>query len=130
MKISTEKPPIWDEVAKVFPVKWEDGVIVTYGDTVYCKYPFSPLKMIHESVHIDQQAYAGKDNWWARYFSDEPFRLEQELEAYKAEVKEIKALIKDRNHRDKRIRTICNELSSPMYGNLITFSEAMSILNK
>src|SRR5574343_94663 len=118
MKISNEKPRIWGEIAAHFPVKWENGVIVTYGDTVYCKYPFSPLKAVHESVHIEQQSLAGKDSWWARYLTDEPFRLSQELEAYKEEIKEMKKVIKDRNQRDKYIRNICNHLSAPMYGNI------------
>lgn len=128
MKISTSKPKIYDEIIKHFDVDWERGLIITYGDTVYCKHPLDQQKIVHEQVHIDQQSEMGVEMWWRNYFIDPNFRLDQELEAYKYEVEWIRANVKDRNQKDRLISEICRVLASPIYGKLVTYTEARNLL--
>lgn len=40
----------------------------------------------HEMVHVRQQAATGWLAWWWRYLTDESFRLDQELEAYRVQL--------------------------------------------
>jgi hypothetical protein len=127
MKISQQKPQIYDKCVEHFGVDWEDGVIFTYGDTIHCKYALSENKIIHELTHVKQQGDA-PDTWWERYFNDVDFRLAQELEAYKKESAWIKAHIKDRNYKTLLITENARALSSKMYGNIISFSEAYKLL--
>ncbi|WP_460918118.1 hypothetical protein, partial [Staphylococcus aureus] len=68
IKESHDFPPNWEELVRVFGVKWGD-VVVTYGDTCYCKKPLTPDLTIHESLHMEQQkAYpGGVTAWWKEY---------------------------------------------------------------
>jgi hypothetical protein len=127
MRISQQKPPIYDKCVEHFGVDWEDGVIFTYGDTIYCKYDLSENKIVHESTHIKQQD-DDPDEWWNKYFNDPEFRLQQELEAYKNESVWINKNIKDRNYKTLLITENARALSSKMYGNIISFSEAYRLL--
>jgi hypothetical protein len=127
-KTSTGQPDIYPLLNKKFGVEWDNGVIITYGDTVHCKYHIPADKIIHENVHVKQQTDYGVKAWWDRYFIEEKFRLSQELEAYKAEAKFIKNNIKDRNGRYMFIHQMAKELSSSMYGNIITLDQALKEL--
>ena len=115
MKISNQPPP--DEIYKKAQEKWgvnfEAGVIFTYGDTIYAK----------------NQAFYGKEMWWYRYLKDDDFRLAQELEAYRNQVKWFNNNIKNRNERFKMINKIARDLSGSMYGNIVSYQEALRIIN-
>lgn len=128
MKFSTEKPPNWNEITKHFPVEW-DGVIVTYGDTIHCNKEIGPQKEAHESIHISYQLEMGVEEWWKKYFEDPNFRLLQETVAYLNEAKWIQDNIKDKNARFKKLNQIATDLSSPMYGNIISKEEAKTLFN-
>lgn len=129
MKISTDKPPIWEEANKFF--KLEElglGSIFTYGDTIYNPFNVELTQdlIVHEMVHIRQQE---SDNtvagiWWKRFFMDPDFRLEQELEAYAAQYKYICTQVTDREKRSKNLLTLAGLLSGPMYGHIIGKMEA------
>ena len=127
MQFSREQPEIFDRCAKVFNIKWKDGVIITYGDTIYCKYPLSFGKQQHEHVHIDQQAEYGVEAWWDKYLTDKQFRLDQEVEAYKKEIKYIRNKVKDYVLKNRLIDSI-KDLSSPMYGTICTKEQAEVLL--
>lgn len=123
MKLVTGYPPNIDVLRAAFnpgPL-----TVFTYGDTVYNPSggTLSAELVAHEAVHIKQQA-AGAEEWWARYLEDEQFRLEQELEAHRAEYQAFCAREKDRNQRNRYLFTIAARLASPMYGNIITLREA------
>lgn len=124
MKILKEKPPIYDKCVEKFGVDWEDGVIFTYGENIYCKNDLPENKIVHESVHIKQQG-DNPDEWWERYFNDTEFRLVQEVEAYRAETQWANYKIRDRNNRMRLIMQNAKDLSSPMYGSIISFQEAL-----
>jgi hypothetical protein len=127
--LQKEKPPNWEKLITIFPVDWDMGVIVTYGSHIYCKYELREDKLVHERTHIKQQKEYGVEKWWERYYIDREFRLAQELEAYKNEAEWVRENITDRNKRHLMIRRICIDLSSPMYGNLLTRSEALNKLS-
>lgn len=131
MKIIKTPPPNWADIQKLFPVKWEDQVIVTYYPNVYCVTGhISQFKLVHEGVHLEQQKRMGVQQWWTRYFNDPKFRLDQEVEAYRAEAK----YLRDNPHltvRDQRrsyLRQIVEQLSSEMYGRLVTKAQAEKLI--
>ena len=106
----------------------ESGVVFTYGDTCHCKDDIIPDWLeAHESVHTEQQGEAPA-SWWDRYFDDSAFRLSQELEAYQVQYQWILKRIKDRNSRFKWLNKFATDLSSSMYGGIVTKAEAMRLI--
>lgn len=124
MKISHDIPAIYHKCHEKFGVNWSKGIIMTYGDTVYCKNDLGPDKVVHEGVHVKQQTAMDKDIWWDKYFDDINFRLSQEVEAYKTEADFIRKKVKDRNTQSKILHQICIDLSSSIYGNICTYAQA------
>lgn len=132
IKHSIQKPPNWEKIQEVFPaVSWDKGLIVTWGDTYYCKTPISDDLICHEETHTRQQ---GDDiqAWWDRYYIDSEFRLAQELEAYINQVKYIQSHteITTRNERRAKINHIAELLSSDIYGNLISYDKALELIKQ
>lgn len=125
---SKEIPDIYYVCNKQFGVEWDNEVIFTYGDTVYCKVDLSDDMKAHEETHVRQQAIMGAKAWWDRYLVDPAFRLEQELEAYKNQLIYAKAVIKDRNRLFRYRHQVLMDISSSMYGNMITYTQAMNLL--
>ncbi|MES2224984.1 MAG: hypothetical protein V4478_03280 [Patescibacteria group bacterium] len=119
--------PIYYECKRRFGVSWDGGVCCVYGDTAYCKYDLRPDVIAHESVHVRQQSEMGPMEWWKRYFADKKFRLEQEIEAYKEQMKFVRENC-SRDFKRDILRKCAHDLAGPMYGNMITLSEAFSIL--
>jgi hypothetical protein len=74
-----------------------------------------------------QQADMGKDIWWDKYLHDEVFRLEQEVEAYRAQYQYI---VLNGNRKDKRemLQHITSALSSRLYGGMITKRHAQLLI--
>lgn len=137
MKIQTEYPPNYEEICKKFPeVRGKKNVVFTYGDTFYNPNGEPPSKdlVVHESVHVRQQTNGwlsgGARRWWKKYFTDPEFRLGQELEAYRVQYKFAKENLKDRNELNKFLIRISRDLSSPVYGEIITFDEAYKKISR
>lgn len=130
MLIKHEYPPNYEEIQEHFPeADYDSGTLFTYGDTCYCR-EITPDLIAHEEVHVKQQLAMGVEKWWGRYYVDVEFRLSQETEAYRAQWKWIESNIKDRNTRDRFFRHIVNALSSSLYNNLISYSEAFKLIKK
>lgn len=125
--VSNEIPDIFYALKNKFGIEWSN-VIISYYPKIYSKNSFNEIKMIHELTHLKQQEDYGVKEWWARYLQDDTFRLEQELEAYRNETIFILENVTDRNESYKLRSTICHDLSSPMYGNLISLEEARKLL--
>ena len=130
-KHSTQPPPNWSKLEKEFGVSFEN-VAVTYGDTVHSKYQLLPDVGPHEAVHVRQQlAYpGGPEAWWDRYMNDIPFRLDQEMQAYRVQYQWIQKNVKDRERRARRVHEILLDLSGEMYGRMLTYSEASAEIKK
>lgn len=127
-KFTTVKPTILSMLEEKFGVNWDKGLIVTCGDMVHCKNHISPHKIVHENTHVEQQSKMDVVEWWAKYIHFDQFRLEQEVEAYRNEALYITVMVKDRNLRFKMIHQIYTDLSSSMYGNICTYSEAKELI--
>lgn len=127
MKLLHEKPAIYQRLVDKFGVSWDRGIIITYGDNVYCKNNIGPDLIAHESVHVEQQKKFGVEAWWDKYIAEEKFRLEQEVEAYRAQYKFV-CQFAGRVVRREAQRNIARELSSSTYGRIITYHEALEII--
>jgi len=130
MKIyfSKEKPPIYEQCAKKFGVRWKDRIIFTYGNTIYCKNKVSQQKIAHETTHIKQQQEYGIKEWWDRYFIDIDFRIEQEVKAYLNEISWIRENVRGMKNKEEKIEKVTRDLCSPIYGSVVTYEEAIKLL--
>jgi hypothetical protein len=134
MKIIKGYPPNYSAI--IDALHPAGNFIFTYGDTIY-----SPTTEIldeeiieHERVHERQQTENDKQfgprKWWERYLIDGSFRWRQELEAYRAQWEYLERYEPDRNKRHKKLVEMARFLSSPSYGNLVGFAEAMEKIKK
>ncbi len=131
MKIKHEYPPNIDKIYEVFPfVRGHRCVVFTYGDTLYNpnKGIIDEALMKHEETHTAQQG-DNPDKWWDRYFVDKEFRTDQELEAYRNQYKYAVDNY-SRNMRRSLLKQISKDLSSALYGSIITEEEAKVAITK
>lgn len=120
-------PPNYKEVVAVFPAVKKHTPIFCYGKTIYYTHASEPdqAKIIHESVHSQRQG----DNpqlWWERYLVDIQFRFFEEMIAHRAEL----AYFKDAGRKTRRfqLHQIAKNLSSPLYGGMVTRKAAQGWL--
>ena len=122
MKIVKDYPPNYKEIKERFnpPIR----AVFAYGNVLYSpsndKIP--PDLLVHETVHSLQQGLE-PDKWWDRYIKDPKFRLEEELRAYRNQFQFYK---KNNKAWMPFLKRISKDLSSPMYGNIISYKEAMN----
>lgn len=126
MKIKHKYPPNIEKIRAVFPL--HRGIIFTYGDTLYNpdRGTIDEALIKHEETHTRQQG-DDPDKWWERYFVDVEFRAEQELEAYQNQYK----YAVDNYSRPQRrllLKQISKDLSSAMYGNIMTKEKARDLI--
>lgn len=114
--------PLMDEYKKKFAIT--DKTIFALGEDIFTDYKLTPDLLIHESTHLKQQAKIGVKEWVYDFLEYPARRLEFEIEAYREQLKSIK----DRNHRDKIRRESATNLSSGLYGNIISYTEAFQKL--
>ncbi len=133
-KISTEKPPVWENARAVFRIN-PDTVIFAYGDTIYNPGNVNiPDDIIaHEMVHLGQQ----KNNrdearlWWGKYMRDPAFRLSQEVEAYGKQYWYIcTKKTKNKQMRFNVLKRYAEILSGPLYANIVGLQKAMELIRK
>ena len=129
MNIINGYPPNIETLRKHFDI--QPTVIFTYGNDLYnpAGKDIPAHLMVHESVHAEQhRTYpSGASAWWGRYIADKKFRLEQEVEAYRAQ---YKFLIEhcNRDFRRRVVPQIIRDLSSGIYGNIVTAGEAEALI--
>ena len=71
------------------------------------------------------------EEWWEKYLTDDDFRLAQELDAYAVQYGYVKELPQVDAKKSAWFLDRCAEtLSSPMYGNLLTFQKAKTAIRK
>lgn len=119
-------PPIYEEAAKRFNIRGRK-VVFAWGDKIYDPFDanIGPDLEVHEAVHGEQQkAIGGPEIWWHKYFIDANFRLEQEIQAYRAQYKFFCKQYRDRNQQTQFLSRIAGDLST-MYDLPITRAEAM-----
>lgn len=125
MKISKEQPPNYEKILKFFDVK-DEPVVFAYGDTIYAPNggDIPENLVIHEAIHSKQQG-TNPEGWWDRYLVDPEFRLEQEIQAYASQWVYVKRLYKT-STSDAFLDNLASDLSSKIYGNIISFDKARS----
>jgi hypothetical protein len=130
MNIKQGFPPNIKAIKKAFP--FDANTVFTYGDDLYIQdheeKEVLPHLLVHEGVHTVQQG-TDPDAWWDKYIADPQFRLEQEIEAYRAQYSFLKSHIITKGHK-KVLFKLASDLSSPQYGNLVTHIEAENLIRK
>lgn len=122
-------PRFQDVIIKMgFKIQELNGVVFTYGNTIYHDGDFTPNLLAHELTHCFQQTKMGADKWWDKYFEDNKFRVKQELEAYRQQYKVIK--MNDPARAELEAVRLANDLSGRLYGWLMPFQEAMEKITK
>lgn len=128
VKNTTPPKHIYDRCVKDFGADFMKGTTFVYGTTIYCVKEPSHDIIAHEVVHIDQQRrFKSPEDWWKKYFEDEEFRLEQEVEAYR---EQYRHLVKhcSRDYRRFKLKVMVNSLSGKIYGNLVSKEEAKKLI--
>lgn len=114
--------PLLEKYKKVFKI--DRNTIFAYDKIIYTNGILPDHLIIHEETHLNQQKELGLDKWVDLYLRNKNFRLNQEIEAYKNQINSIN----DRNGRIK-VRTKCaKDLSSELYGNIISYEEAYRLI--
>lgn len=128
MEIVNAKPPNFEEIDKKFNIA-NKGVIFAYGNKLYNpdNVPISSELMTHELEHSKRQG-PSPEQWWKLYILVPSFRLEEELYAHHSEYIAFKLNHKDRNDYARYLHMVAGRLSSEMYGNLISYHDAVKKL--
>lgn len=138
-RIAYEEPPNIEAIRARFGGALTPATIYAYGSTIYV--PGGRAKVgslhvpagveiphpliVHEETHFDQQAaIGGPGAWWERYLADDAFRLEQEVEAYRAQL----AAVPGRPERRRLLAEVVKTLASPLYGRVVTKAQARALL--
>ncbi len=128
MKIVVDFPPNIREITKKFDL---DGLmpVFAYGDTLYnpSGYDIPEDLMVHEETHHRQQLAYGIEEWWALYLEKDTFRLSQEVEAYQNQYQFIKDKY-SRQVRRKLLQDMAKNLSSKLYGHIISKQDAQELI--
>ncbi len=130
MKIVIDYPPNIELIRATF--KLHDGIVFCYGDTLFNpdNGPVDDALMAHEETHMRQQEEMGVERWWNYYLSSALFRVSQEVEAYQNQYKVFKKLLKDKNDLNRALHRIASDLSSEMYGKVMTLVEARKAIQE
>ncbi len=101
-----------------------DRTIFAYNGLIYTDDVLPHHLIVHEQTHHLQQERDGLKYWVDNYLNNDQYRLDQEIEAYRNQLKSIK----DRNDRFKLQMECARNLSSDLYGGIISYSEAMKAI--
>jgi len=128
VKVIHDYPPVWNNVCLTFNII-PKNVIFAYGDCIYNPDDIDLPEFLvkHEQVHFKQQGgtQEGAMLWWGKYLRDPEFRIEQEVEAYGVQLREMRKLTKNREEWTKMLWNLAKSCSGPLYNNAITHTEAM-----
>jgi len=128
-------PPNVEKIATVLGYAMSThGVVFAYDGKIYFPQGADGETIlpedifVHEAVHHRQQDEFGNvEAWWDEYLADIRFRLDQELEAYRAQL----AYIDEHHNRDSRRwyeKELAKQLSSSRYGNILSQKKALKAL--
>ncbi len=136
LPIEYAKPPRFEEIQDIFHFD-PDYTLFAWGDRVYN--PGGKVRadeitsdvVVHERIHLEQQGhdYIKANEWWDKFITDPQFRLDQELEAYRAQYQYLCTIFKDRNKRNQIVTLMAKALASPMYGSITSFQDAYRLIH-
>jgi hypothetical protein len=98
-----------------------NDVAFPYKGKIYANKELPTELLAHETVHFKQQEEIGDDEWEEQYLSNPQFRVNMEIEAYK---KQLTFYTANRDIYEAGRMAMAKVLSSPMYGNILTYKEA------
>jgi len=101
-----------------------DETIFAYGEEIFTNFNLPDDLLAHELKHCERQNKIGKDKWIKNYLERDSFRLNEELIAFSAQLNSIK----DRNERNEVRIKAARSLSGKLYGEIITYAEALNKL--
>ena len=130
MKIVKSLPPNFDAIVAVIPRAANSNVMFTYGDTIYAPGggDISDWLVAHEEIHCFRQGH-DPEGWWKRYLVDIQFRFNEELIAHRVEWRTWMNMgARNRHERLRMMRIIAGRLSGPLYGGLVNFENARSLI--
>lgn len=142
MRIIRAFPPNFREISEHFPIRGRQGLLYSWGDTIYnpSGVVIPPWLIEHEEVHGRRQMggimpiFAEPANtqkvriWWDQYLHDKQFRLREELLAHRAEFASFQKQAVSFKDSDLYLDTISERLSSSLYGNMVTQREARDLI--
>ena len=124
-------PPIYPKLVETFRIHERRDVVFSFGPKLYNPYgTYIPDAIIvHEAIHGARQGKGVNDvnGWWSRYMVDPAFRLVEEIHAHRAECRWLLEH-NDRRRRRAAIKQVAAKLAAPLYGSLVTLSEARKLL--
>jgi len=129
-EVIVDFPPIYSEIEAVFRIHDRRDIVFSFGPVVYNPHNLviPPELVEHEALHGHRQGTGQRVlDWWKRYMEDITFRFVEEVHAHRAEYR----WLMDNGNRQTR-RTACKlvaaKLASPLYGNLVSASEAQKVI--
>jgi len=96
---------------------------VYFIDTIYADKELPQDILEHEKTHLKRMGN-NPDEWIKKYLADNKFRLDEEILAFKSQLNSIK----DRNERNEVRIKAAQSLSGKLYGEIITYAEALKKL--
>ena len=130
MQVIERLPPIYSEILAAFPAIARMKPIFSWGSTIYNPHRIAidDGLMAHEGVHAGQQG-SNPEAWWRTYIASPKFRLQEELAAHRVEYQwRAKAPGMNRHQRRALLVDVAKRLSSPMYGSMISLSDARAAI--
>lgn len=118
VKFSKDPPAIWPELEKKFGVSWGEGITIAYKDTIHSPDELPPDVVVHEIVHLDQQARfeGGPEGFVRRYINDAQFREDMEIEAYGKQWTFVKDHFKkDVTAQNQALEILVDGIKQPYY---------------
>lgn len=123
-------PPIWAKAHKAFEID-DRSTVYAYGRKIFNPSGIHiPEHVIeHEVTHMRQQeAMGGPEKWWDMYLQDPSFRVNQEIEAYRAQYLFYCTFNRDRNAQARFLNQLAGYMASNMYGAPMSKMEAMKAI--
>lgn len=132
MEIIIAPPPFLDRIRQAGMGVDLSNTVFTYGNKLYNPggREIPNHLMEHEETHERQQLAfkGGPDAWWDRYLVDVQFRLDQEVEAYRAQYRFYCDRHPNRKKREWMLNTLADALCGPLYGGLVDFKRAYELM--
>lgn len=122
LQILVERPPIWDDAAKVFDLEANKPIFAWGVDKIYNPYGHDlskePWLIAHEDMHGQRQGKtdAAIKLWWTDYIDSATFRLEEEIPAHRAEYRQmLRSYENNRANRRRFLKQVAQRLRNPLY---------------
>ena len=124
--IQNRNPLLFPIVKFFLPNINPETIIITFATKVYTRGIMTADLMEHEKVHCRQQRYSKffATIWCVRYLISKKFRYKAETEAYQIQYRYARDNY-SRNEAYQILMRCAQDLSGPIYNNIISLKEAV-----